>query len=99
LKNTGKLKGKETAQVYLRQVAPYVLRPYKELKAFEKIELEPGETKEVKINMPPEAFAYYNININDWHIQGGSYQLLVGASSRDIRLKGYIDMKTDYNFS
>lgn len=99
LKNTGKLKGKETAQVYLRQVAPYVLRPYKELKAFEKIELEPGETKEVKINMPPEAFAYYNININDWHIQGGSYQILVGASSRDIRLKGYIDMKTDYNFS
>jgi beta-glucosidase len=79
---------KEVGQLYIRPVAPTVYRPDQELKGFEKILLEPGERKTITLDLDERAFAFYDIGVKDWIVeQGGSYELRVGASSRDIRLK------------
>ena len=65
-------------------------RPVKELKGFEKVLLAPGETKTVKFTLCKRAFAYYNTDISDWYVEDGVYGIMVGASSRDIRLEGEV---------
>ena len=62
------------------------------MKGFEKVELQPGEESEVAIELDRRAFAFYNTAINDWHVESGSYEIRIGASSRDIRLTGKIDI-------
>lgn len=94
VKNTGKLKGKEVVQLYVRDVESSVIRPVKELKAFEKIELQPGEEKEVVFELGKRAFAYYNTEIKDWYVESGDFEILVGSSSKDIRLKKVIKVKS-----
>ena len=90
VKNIGNRAGKEIAQVYIRPLNPTPFRPVSELKGFEKVKLEPGEEKEVKINLDRRAFAYFNTDLKDWHVESGTYQILIGASSRDIRLQGEV---------
>lgn len=90
LKNTGSMPGKETVQLYVRERFPVVIRPDKELKAFGKYELQPGEKTQVTFILDREAFAYYSTVRTNWHVQGGEYEILIGASSRDIRLKDKI---------
>lgn len=87
IKNTGKVSGKEIVQLYVVDVESTVIRPNKELKAFEKVELKPGEGKIVSFILDKRAFAYYNVEINDWHVESGDFEILVGASSKDIRTK------------
>lgn len=87
VKNTGAVAGKEVAQVYVRDPESSVFKPEKELKGFEKIALEPGEEKEVSIRLGRRAFAFYNTRTKDWTVESGVYEILVGASSRDIRLR------------
>ena len=92
LKNTGNVKGKEIAQLYVGLVESQIIRPVKELKGFIKVELEPGETKHVRIDFDDKTFRYFNTKTEKWEIEGGVYDIYVGSSSADIHLTGTIDM-------
>ena len=85
--NTGKVAGKEIVQLYVRDVKSTFARPEKELKAFEKVELKPKQTKTVTFILDREAFWYFDIVKNSWNIESGEFEILVGASSRDVREK------------
>jgi len=94
VKNTGNVPGKEVIQLYVKDMESSVIRPAKELKAFEKVALLPGEEKSVNFKLNKRAFAYYNTDIKDWHVESGEYEILVGSSSKDIRLKEVVYIKT-----
>lgn len=85
LKNTGAYQGKETVQVYVHVVNPSVMMADKELKAFKKVSLNPGEEKNVQFSIPVKDLAYFDVDKNKWVVLPGKYQIMVGASSRDIR--------------
>ncbi|SFC76645.1 beta-glucosidase [Bacillus sp. 491mf] len=85
--NTGNVAGKEIVQLYVRDVETNVIRPEKELKGFEKVELLPDEEKTVTFLLDKRAFAYYNVELKDWHVESGQFEILIGKSSRDIILK------------
>ena len=85
--NTGKVAGKEVVQLYVRDVKSSVARPEKELKAFVKVELVPKQTRTVTFPLDREAFWYFDVTRNTWATEPGDFEILVGASSRDIRLK------------
>ncbi|HNO84431.1 MAG TPA: glycoside hydrolase family 3 C-terminal domain-containing protein [Anaerolineales bacterium] len=85
VKNTGKLAGKETVQVYVHDQKSDLIRPVKELKGFAKVELQPGETKTVSIHLDFRAFAYYHPEHRQWITENGDFDILIGASSADIR--------------
>ncbi|MEW9052879.1 MAG: glycoside hydrolase family 3 C-terminal domain-containing protein [Neobacillus sp.] len=90
VKNTGKIAGKEIVQVYVRDVVSSVIRPEKELKQFAKVDLQPGEEKTITFELGKRAFAYYNVDLKDWHVESGDFEILIGKSSRDIVLKEHI---------
>lgn len=92
--NTGNRAGKEIVQLYIRDVESSVIRPLKELKAFDKVELQPQETKTVTFKLNKRSFAYYNVEMKDWHVESGTFQILVGRSSQDIVLQGEIQVKS-----
>lgn len=92
VKNVGKVAGAEVAQLYVSAEDSPVFRPEKELKGFKKVFLEPGEEKTVEIELDKRSFAYYNVKLHDWHAHTGKYNILVGASSRDIRLKATVQL-------
>lgn len=83
--NTGNRKGAEVVQIYVKAQESRVERPEKELKGFEKTELEPGETKTVEILLDRRAFAYYEEERKEFIVESGAYTLMAGSSSRDIR--------------
>ena len=85
--NTGKRAGKETVQLYVHDCQNEIIRPEKELKGFVKLSLEPGETKTAEFVLNKRSFAYYDVEQKDFLVQSGQFEILVGASSRDIRLK------------
>jgi beta-glucosidase len=86
VKNIGTIAGQEVAQVYVRDVESTVFRPEKELKGFAKVALTAGEEKSISIELDARAFAYYNPDLGDWHVEAGDFEILVGASVKDIRL-------------
>ncbi len=90
IKNTGDRDGAEVAQVYVNDVESTIFRPVKELRGFKKVFLKAGEEKEVEIELSKRAFAYYNVNLHDWHVESGAFKILVGASSRDIKLEANV---------
>lgn len=92
--NTGKIAGKEVAELYVGMKNSNVIRPVKELRGFEKIELNPGETKSVSFNLCKRAFSYYNTQIHDWYAQTGDYDILIGKSSRDIVLSESVHVES-----
>lgn len=92
VKNVGAKKGLEIAQVYVQDVACSVRRPLKELKAFQKMELEPGQTKTVSLRLDRRDFSFWNPDTKGWFAEKGKFVIYVGASSRDIRLKKEIDL-------
>lgn len=94
VKNIGKIKGKEIVQLYIRDDTSSVIRPKKELKGFDKIELEPKEEKVVEFILDKRSFAYFNTKINDWHVESGTFHILVGSSSQDIRLQTQITVNS-----
>lgn len=87
IKNTGKVAGAETAQVYVKQLRPSLPRPDKELKAFDKVFLKPGESRTIRINLDENAFQYYNDIEHKWVMEKGVYTIQVGAASNNIKLK------------
>ena len=94
VKNTGSVAGSEIAQVYVKDSESTVFRPEKELKGFKKVFLAPAEEKEVTITLDKRAFAYYNVNLHDWHVETGAFEVLVGASSRDIKLSATVNVES-----
>jgi beta-glucosidase len=89
--NSGKIKGKEIVQLYVQDVVSSIERPTKELKRFEKVSLRPNETKTVIFELIKEDFTFYNETSNSWLVENGTFNILVGSSSRDIRLKGEVE--------
>lgn len=87
VKNTGKVKGAESSQVYVTQNKCSVLRPAKELKGFAKTELDPGESKLVEIHLPVKDWAYYNDKTQKWVVEPGKFNIQVGTSSASILQK------------
>ena len=83
--NTGSVAGKEIVQVYVHDRAAGLPRPPKELKGFAKVELQPGETRTVTIALDFRAFAFYHPGYGQWITEDGEFDILVGASSADIR--------------
>lgn len=90
--NTGKVAGKEIVQLYVADKTGAAVRPSKELKGFAKVALEPGETRTVEIELDQRSFAWFNTEIHDWYAASGEYEILIGASSRDIRLKSTLQL-------
>ncbi len=85
--NIGKREGKEVVQLYVHDVEATVPRPVKELKGFEKVELAPGETKTVTFRLAERDLAFYDVVSKRWVVEPGEFDVLVGSSSRDIRLQ------------
>ena len=92
--NTGNIAGKEIVQLYIKDCTDSAIRPEKELKGFEKVALDPGETKTVTMELDKRSFAWYSTELHDWFAASGDYQILVGASSRDIRLTETIHLNS-----
>ncbi|PEK40262.1 glycosyl hydrolase [Bacillus toyonensis] len=90
VKNAGSIAGKEIVQLYIKDVESSMIRPEKELKGFEKVELQPGEEKTVSFTLNNRSFAYYNVELKDWHVETGEFEILVGKSSREIVLQDNI---------
>lgn len=93
IKNSGDNAGAETVQLYVGLFDDKVLRPEKELKRFKKVFLKPEECKTVQFTLQERDFAYYDTDYQTWYMPEGEYHILIGASSRDIRLSGTVRMK------
>lgn len=88
LTNTGDADGSEVVQIYVADPVSIVTKPEKELKAFEKVSLKTGESKRIRIQIPVQDIAYYNMSLHEWVVENGVYDVHIAASSRDIRLSG-----------
>ncbi len=86
VKNTGKRAGAEVVQLYIRDRVSSVTRPVKELKAFQRVELQPGETKTVALEITPESLAFYDVNMK-YVVEPGEFEIMAGNSSRDADLQ------------
>ncbi len=93
VKNTGSVAGKAVAQLYVRDVESAVRRPVRELRAFEKVALEPGEIQTVRFALDKRAFAYWEPRCHDFFVESGEFVIEIGESSRDIRLSRSIQVK------
>lgn len=95
VKNTGDIAGAEIAQVYVAKTDSKVYRALKELKGFVKVYLEPGEEKKVSVELDDRAFSFWNTATESWCVESGAYGILVGSSSRDIKLEAEVKMKSE----
>ena len=93
--NTGRRAGAEIVQVYVAPPKSSVPRPPKELKGFAKVVLQPGEGRKVEIVLRPSALAFYDVTTKKWKAEAGQYEIQVGSSSRDIRLRAKLDLAAD----
>ncbi|PKM69818.1 MAG: glycosyl hydrolase [Firmicutes bacterium HGW-Firmicutes-19] len=87
IKNTGKVSGSEVAQLYIHHKDPTIFKAKRELKGFEKVHLEPHESKTVTLSLSQRSFSYFNTDVNTWVIENGEYEIQVGSSLNDIHLK------------
>ncbi len=94
--NTGKAAGHEIIQLYVHDRESTLYRPEQELKGFEKIFLDPGEKKDVTFSLDTRAFAFYDTASRDWQVEEGDFEIRIGASSRDIRLKETVHVQSDF---
>ena len=94
VKNTGDVAGAEICQLYVADKESTIFRPEKELKGFDKIFLEAGEEKTVEMELSKRAFAFFNVNTNDWCVETGEFDILVGSSSRDILLSSTVTVES-----
>lgn len=94
VKNTGDVDGAEIAQVYVTDNESTIYRPEQELRGFKKVFLKAGEEKEITVELGKRAFAYYNVNIHDWHVESGKFTVKIGASSRDIKLTAEVNVES-----
>jgi beta-glucosidase len=92
LTNTGQHAGEEVVQLYLHNKRASVVMPVKALKDFQKIMLQPGENKKIKFNINKEKLSFYNANLK-WDAEPTDFDLMIGSSSEDIRLKESFELK------
>jgi beta-glucosidase len=92
LRNSGALRGKEVVQLYVSEIHPELVRPVRELKGFEKIELAPGESGIVRFQLDRRAFAHWDAASHDWQVDEGAFEIQIGASSHDIRLRARVEI-------
>jgi beta-glucosidase len=92
IKNTGNVPGKEIAQLYVRDIESTAFRPDKELRGFAKVDLQPSEETEITITLDQRAFAFYDAPSREWVVESGDFEILIGASSRDIRLAAMLPL-------
>ena len=92
LSNTGNLDGAEVVQVYVSALRPSIQRPVKELKAFQKIHLPAGQSRDVVLTLNERAFSYYDVDSASWIIEPGRYRISVGSSSRDLQLSTDLEL-------
>jgi beta-glucosidase len=90
--NTGDRRGKEVVQLYVRDPQASVARPVRELKAFAKLDLDPGQTAVVELALTARDLSWWSTTLDDWVLEGGEFELAVGASSRDLRLTTTLDI-------
>lgn len=93
VKNVGAVAGREVVQLYIRERRPRVVRPERELKAFVKAALAPGEQRVVRFALDRRAFAHYDPAVHDWVVDSGTFDLLVGGSSRDLPLRTAVEVR------
>lgn len=94
VRNVGDRAGKEAVQLYVRDNESTAIRPVKELKGFEKVDLAPGEEKTVEFTLDKRSFAYYHTGLKDWYVESGEFTILAGSSSRDIQLSGTVSVES-----
>ena len=94
VENTGKREGVEVVQIYVRDEKCSVPRPLRELKAFQRVALKPGEKKTVVLALDPSAFVFWNTASHRWELEPGDFKVEAAASSRDIRLDGTVTAST-----
>lgn len=94
VKNTGDYAAKEIVQLYAAPPESAAFKPVRELRNFGTVYLEPGESKDVTLTLDRRAFAYYNVNVNDWFVESGVYKIEIGKSSRDIVLSADVKVNS-----
>jgi beta-glucosidase len=94
VKNTGQITGKEVVQIYIRDKVSSVYRPDRELKGFAKVQIEPGESETVKIELDARAFAFFDPLRNDWIVEEGEFEILAGSSVENIHLQETIYVRS-----
>jgi beta-glucosidase len=94
--NTGSQPGAEVVQIYVRDITASAERPQKELKAFAKVRLQPGEMQTVRLSLGMRSLAFFDPKRKAWVAEAGAFEVLAGASSRDIRLKAALELEADW---
>ena len=94
--NTGRREGAEVVELYVHDPSPKIDKPVRELKGFQKVDLQPGETKTVTLALAPRALAYCDVPGKQWKADAGDYEVEVGASSRDIRQRAPLHLAADF---
>ncbi len=92
IENTSDIDAKEVSEIYVKDVFSMVSRPEKELKAFSKNLIKARQKKTVKVNLDFSSFAYYNVSLKRWHVENGTFEILIGSSANDIKLKQKIEI-------
>lgn len=95
VRNSGARAGKEVVQLYVRSLNSQFVRPIKELKAFAKVALEPGETRDVRMTLEERDFAVYDVKRQTWRLEGGEFEILIGPSSEHMALSACVIAKED----
>jgi beta-glucosidase len=93
VKNTGSVKGSEVVQLYVKDVQSSIERPVKELKGFNKVSLNPGEEKTVEFTIDQKALSFFDPKLKDWTAESVEFEILIGSSSQDIKLKEKFTLK------
>ena len=93
IRNTGSRAGAEVVQLYVHDGHAKIDRPVHELKGFQRVELQPGETKTVEFRLNRTALSYWDPATKAWQADPGTFEIQVGASSRDIRLRSNLDLE------
>ena len=99
LSNTGSVGGAEAWQLYVRDPYSTVVKPIKELRRFGKVYLEPGKTERITVTLQDRDLACYNVSMKEWCVESGRYDILIGSSSRDIRLGGSIAYDKEMSYT
>lgn len=95
--NTGTIDGAEVTQLYVHDLESTVHRPTKELKGFKKVFIRAGNSATITLTLDKRSFAYYNVDVKDWTVESGDFEILVGASSRDIKLTTIVNVTDTSN--
>ena len=99
IKNTGKVYGAETVQIYVADKEASVPRPIHELKGFTKVFLEPGEEQTVELSLYKDSFGFYDVEKHCFVAEAGDFEIQVGSSSRDIRLSETVKLNREYRYN